>query len=132
MSFGFHYYETTNQSLTLQYFDQKISPWVFGKLRSLGAASNIGVGIIVFFITPHLNFIETYMLFGSLIVAAGIWAFFQNPSSENIVPQRKKMIVRKKYLLFYFLTFMAGARRQIFIAFAVYALARAFVQGFHL
>ncbi|MBW1797735.1 MAG: MFS transporter, partial [Deltaproteobacteria bacterium] len=23
MSFGFHYYETTNQSLTLQYFDEK-------------------------------------------------------------------------------------------------------------
>ena len=30
MSFGFHYYETTNQSLTLQYFDQHSSPWVFG------------------------------------------------------------------------------------------------------
>ena len=31
MSFGFHYYETTNMSLTLQYFDEKTSPWVFGK-----------------------------------------------------------------------------------------------------
>jgi len=126
MSFGFHYFETTNQSLTLQYFDKQISPWVFGKLRSLGAASNVGVGIIIFFITPHLNFIATYLLFGSLIIAAGIWAFFQNPSNENIVPQRKKMIVRKKYLLFYFLTFMAGARRQIFIAFAVFLLVRKF------
>ena len=26
MSFGFHYYETTNQSLTLQYFDKTTSP----------------------------------------------------------------------------------------------------------
>ena len=45
MSFGFHYYETTNQSLTLQYFDKQTSPWVFGKMRSIAAASNIGVGI---------------------------------------------------------------------------------------
>jgi dienelactone hydrolase len=28
MSFGFHYYETTNQSLTLQYFDSKKAPLV--------------------------------------------------------------------------------------------------------
>ena len=34
MSFGFHYYETTNQSLTLQYFDETTSPWVFGKQRA--------------------------------------------------------------------------------------------------
>jgi hypothetical protein len=34
MSFGFHYYETTNMSLTLQYFDKGTSPWVFGKQRS--------------------------------------------------------------------------------------------------
>jgi hypothetical protein len=34
MSFGFHYYETTNQSLTLQYFAKGISPIVFGRLRS--------------------------------------------------------------------------------------------------
>ena len=44
-SLGFHYYETTNQSLTLQYFDETRSPLVFGKLRSIAAASNIAIGI---------------------------------------------------------------------------------------
>ena len=48
MSFGFHYYETTNQSLTLQYFDENTSPWVFGKLRSMAAASNIGIGVFIY------------------------------------------------------------------------------------
>ncbi|MCU0539596.1 MAG: MFS transporter, partial [Desulfobacterales bacterium] len=38
-SFGFHYYETTNMSLTLQYFKKDESPWVFGKLTSLAAAT---------------------------------------------------------------------------------------------
>ena len=36
------------------------------------------------------------------------------------------MILRKKYWLFYFLTFMAGARRQIFVAFAVFLLVKKF------
>ena len=34
------------------------------------------------------------------------------------------MIFRKKYWLYYFLTFMAGARRQIFMAFAVLLLVK--------
>ena len=48
MSFGFHYYETTNMSLTLQYFDKHTSPLVFGKLRSISAASSIVVGVFIF------------------------------------------------------------------------------------
>ena len=48
----------------------------------------------------------------------------QNPTRKDIVPQRKKMILRKRYWLYYFLTFMAGARRQIFIAFAVFLLVK--------
>jgi len=126
MSFGFHYFETTNQSLTLQYFDQKTSPWVFGKLRGLAAASNIGIGIFIYLIAPVLNFTQIYLLIGGLILLVGFWALFQNPVDRRLVPQHKKMIFRKKYGLFYFLTFMAGARRQIFVAFAVFLLVKKF------
>jgi hypothetical protein len=126
MSFGFHYYETTNQSLTLQYFDQKVSPWVFGKLRSYAAATNIGIGIIIFSMTAVLTYLQIYLALGLLIIGAGVWGFLQNPTRKDIVPQRKKMILRKKYWLYYFLTFMAGARRQIFIAFAVFLLVKKF------
>jgi hypothetical protein len=126
MSFGFHYYETTNMSLTLQYFDEKISPWVFGKQRSYAAASNIAVGILIYLFVFLLDFTKIYLLFGSLIIAAAIWAVLQDPSDKTIIPQRKNMIVRRKYGLFYFLTFMAGARRQIFMAFAVLLMVQKF------
>ena len=132
MSFGFHYYETTNQSLTLQYFDKQTSPWVFGKLRSIAAASNIGIGIFIYLVAAILDFTETYLIIGGIIVAAAIWGFTRNPTDRNIIPQHKKMIFRKRYWLFYFLTFMAGARRQIFMAFAVFLLVKKFqytVQG---
>jgi len=126
MSFGFHYYETTNQSLTLQYFDEKTSPWVFGKLRALAAASNISIGMLIFFVAPVLSFAQIYLLIGGVIMAAGLWGLVQDPTDKNIVSQHKKMIFRKKYWLFYFLTFMSGARRQIFIAFAVFLLVKKF------
>jgi len=126
MSFGFHYYETTNQSLTLQYFDKQTSPWVFGRLRSIAAASNIGIGILIYLLTLVLDFAQTYLIIGGMITVAGIWAFTRNPTDQSIIPQHKKMIFRKKYWLFYFLTFMAGARRQIFMAFAVFLLVKKF------
>ncbi|MFC1895836.1 MFS transporter [Thermodesulfobacteriota bacterium] len=126
MSFGFHYYETTNQSLTLQYFDATTSPWVFGKLRSVAAASNIGVGIGIYFFAPVIQYRQLYLMAGGLIVFAGMWGFLQDPTQKELLPQRKKMVFRTKYWLYYFLTFMAGARRQIFIAFAVFLLVKRF------
>ena len=127
MSFGFHYYETTNMSLTLQYFDENASPWVFGKQRSYAAASSIAVGLAIYILAFFLGFSQIYLLLGGLIVAAAVWALKQKPAQREVVPQHKKMILRKKYWLFYFLTFMAGARRQIFMAFAVLLM----VQKFH-
>jgi len=126
MSFGFHYYETTNQSLTLQYFDQDKSPWVFGKLRSYGAASNIAIGTFIFLVSSLMTYQQIYLLIGSIIFFIGIWGLFQQPTRKDIVPQRKKMVFKKEYWLFYFLTFMSGARRQIFIAFAVFLLVKKF------
>ena len=126
MSFGFHYYETTNQSLSLQYFDEQTSPWVIGKLRSMAAASNIAIGIFIYVMTDFLNYSQIYVLVGGIIVATSFWALSQDPTDRDIVPQRKRMIFRKRYWLFYFLTFMGGARRQIFMAFAVFLLVKKF------
>jgi hypothetical protein len=124
MSFGFHYYETTNQSLTLQYFDETTSPWVFGKLRALASASNIAIAGFIYVMAYFLDYTQAYLVIGGLIFATGVWGLTKDPTDRDIVPQRKKMILRKKYWLFYFLTFMAGARRQIFMAFAVFLLVK--------
>lgn len=126
MSFGFHYYETTNMSLTLQYFDRQTSPWVFGKLRSISAASSILVGVFIFFMAAALDFTRMYLIIGGLIVAVALWGLTRKPASVNMIVQRKQMILRRRYGLYYFLTLMAGARRQIFMAFSVLLLVQRF------
>ena len=125
-SFGFHYYETTNMSLTLQYFKKHESPWVFGRLTSLAAATSIGIGLLIWLMMSYLSFSLVYLIVGGLIASAGIWALTRDPSDPEALPQRKQMVLRKRYWLFYFLTFMAGARRQIFIAFSVLLLVQKF------
>ncbi len=126
MSFGFHYYETTNQSLTLQYFPADTAPLVFGRQRSAAAAASIAVGIFIYVGADLFTYSQLYLLCGAAIVVAGIWGLLQNPTRRDLAPQHKKMILRRKYWLFYFLTCMAGARRQIFMAFAVFLMVKKF------
>jgi len=126
MSFGFHYFETTNQSLTLQYFDNATSPLIFGRLRSLAAATSIVVGLLLFLMGLAFSYKVMFLTVGCLVAVAGIWGLLQDPTHRNVVPQHRKMIFRRRYSLYYFLTFMAGARRQIFMAFSVYLLVKVF------
>lgn len=126
MSFGFHYFETVNQSLTLQYFPEQEAPVVFGILRSRASACNVAVGIFFLLFATYLSFISLYLCFGIVIILLVGWALVQNPTKEGLPVQRKNMVIRKKYWLFYLLTFLAGARRQIFIAFAVFLLVKKF------
>jgi hypothetical protein len=126
MSFGFHYYETTNQSLTLQYFDQSASPYVFGRQRAAAAASNIAIGVLIYVLSGILPYGRIYLLVGMLVAAVGLWGWHQNPEAGRPVIQFKRMILRRRYWLFYVLTFMSGARRQIFVAFAVFLLVKKF------
>jgi len=126
MSFGFHYFETANQSLTLQYFTQQEAPLVFGKLRSLSAGCNIGIGIFFLLFAPLLKYTSMYLIIAAVIILAVLWAMRYNPMKRDLPLQRKEMVFRKRYWLFYLLTFFSGARRQIFMAFAVFLLVKKF------
>ena len=109
MSFGFHYYETTNQSLTLQYFDRDTAPHVLGAIRSLSAATNIAVGGAVYLMSWYLDYRMMFLVVGFFVAGFGIWGLGQNPVDHDLTPQKKEMVFKWKYRLFYFLTFMAGA-----------------------
>ncbi len=126
MSFGFHYFETTNQSLTLQYFDRDTAPIVFGRQRSYAAATNIAVGAAIYLLSLALTYAQMYLMIGVLLVVMALWGFRQKPTRVDLPPQRKRMVWRRPYGLFYLLTFLSGARRQIFIAFAVFLMVERF------
>ncbi|MEF2230462.1 MAG: MFS transporter, partial [Pseudodesulfovibrio sp.] len=126
MSFGFHYYETMNQSLTLQYFSLTEAPLVMARLRSVTALANIAVGGAIYVMALRLGYEALFAALGGVAVVCGLWALTRDPSSPDVPVQRKKLVFRSRYWLFYALTFMSGARRQIFVAFAVYLLVSRF------
>jgi MFS family permease len=126
MSFGFHYYETVNQSLTLQYFTKQETPLVLSRFRSISAACSIIAGIAVMGMLKVFDYQTIYLLVGVLLIAGGIYCLFIDPTKENMPVQRKSMFLRKKYWLYYTLTFLSGARRQVFVAFSVFLMVEKF------
>lgn len=129
MSVGFHAYETLNQSLTLQYFDLGTAPLVLGRMRSWAAAANIGVGVAIWFFSSRMGYPAMFGVIGAFVALCGLWACTRNPADEEIPPQIKRMVWRRKYWLFYALTFLSGARRQVFMVFATFLLVKKFGYG---
>lgn len=126
MSFGFHYFETANQSLTLQYFSKKETPFVLARIKRYSSLVSIITGGVLFLSATALSYKLNYIIFGSVAVAAGIWSLRTNPSNPDLPAQHKKLILRREYWLYYTLTFLSGARRQIFMVFAAFLMVQKF------
>ena len=131
MSVGFHYYETVKQSLALQWFTKEEAPVQLGRLMSIGAASSllaygwVWLALQVF----ELPVAWVYMFGGSVTVVIALLALVLFPRYESKVPQTKKLVLRKRYGLYYALVFMGGGRRQIFVVFAALMMVERFGFG---
>lgn len=127
LSMGFHYFETSNQSLTLQYFTGERVPVVLAKLKSYTAMGNVAVGVFIWIISKYLEINYIFVVIGAIVVLMGLYSFTKKPVDKTLPPQHKKLVLKKKYWLFYVLNLLSGARRQIFMVFSVFLL----VQKYH-
>ena len=128
MSIGFHYYETMNQSLTLQVFSKDEAPVNMGKLIAISSAASLVayIFIFIFYGQLQLGYELSFLLAGGITTLVGIYVYKAFPKVEVPHEQRKKLLLRKSYWLYYALTFMGGARRQIFVVFAGFLMVEKF------
>ncbi len=127
-SLGFHYYETVNQSLQLQWIDKARAPHVLGWIGAAGSAATLVsyVLIVLTWKAFDLSYNFVYMVSGGFAALVAIFVLLAYPQFEAPHPQVKKFILRRRYWLYYALQFMAGARRQIFVVFAGFMMVEKF------
>ncbi len=128
MSVGFHYFEALHQSLALQWTDKKTAPEVMGKIvsaRSFAALVSFGI-IYVMLDTMELDLNWVYTIGGAVTMLIAVYCWFAFPTFTADVEQSKKIVLRKRYWLWYALVFMSGARRQIFVVFAGFLMVQKF------
>lgn len=128
MSIGFHYLETLQTSLSLQWLEKDETPLVLGKLLSVSAMGKFATLCLIYLYIAFFaaDYLLLYLLAGGVSVALGIYCWLGFPHFNDNVAQRKRLFLRSRYWLYYLLTFLSGARRQIFVVFAGFLLVEKF------
>lgn len=127
-SFGFHYFETVNQSLQLQWLPKEKAPQIIGWLVGAGSIATLIVylGIIIGWQKLELSFNFIYLTSGGLTALIAILCLLFFPTFETETKQITKLVLRRRYWLYYALQFLSGARRQIFVVFAGFMMVEKF------
>jgi len=128
MSIGFHYFYTLQQSLTLQWTSTEEAPQVLGRLSAVASSAALVAYGSVWIAMEWLDieFRWLYLAGGGLALLLAIGAKVLFPMFPQKVPQRTHLLMRRRYWLYYALTFMSGARRQIFVVFAGFLMVEKF------
>ncbi len=128
MSTGFHYFYTVQQSLTMQWIDTVRAPVVMGRLSAAASVAALVAYIGVWLGMTYLDisYLVLYLLAGGAACLLGVAVWLMFPPFPQKVAQRKHLLMRKRYWLFYALTLMSGARRQIFLVFASFLMVEKF------
>ena len=127
-SIGFHYFETVNQSLQLQWIDKGRAPIVLGRIVAVGAGASLAAyaAIVALWDALNLDYNTVYMASGGLTIAIVVFAALAYPQFQSPQVQHRHIVLRRRYWLYYGLQFMAGARRQIFVVFAGFMMVERF------
>ncbi len=133
MSIGFHYLETLNQSLSLQWLDKAKAPIILGKISAAKSFTSLIVFVLIFVLMKYysIEYKNIYLFFGGVTFIIAILAWIGFEHFKDDIVQDKKLKLKKEYWLFYTLTFFAGARRQIFMVFASFMLVEKFGVDIH-
>ncbi len=128
MSLGFHYAETMQQSLSMQLISKERMPEVMGRQIAVGSFTGLFVFGLLWLLLDQwqLDYPLIYLGGGLATVLLAVIIGRGFPHFRGEAEQHKHLVLRRQYSLYYALTFLAGARRQIFVVFAGFLMVEKF------
>jgi predicted MFS family arabinose efflux permease len=124
-STGAHLFMAMSSAIGLRLAEEGHEGQRLGQLGSLESLGTL-VGLVI----VYLGASRFHFSFGILFGIAGIFALISALCLYLIKPQPLKksqaIVFKKKYLLFYLLNILFGARKQIFLTFAPWVLIKIF------
>jgi len=121
MSFGFHFFYPTNTAVVLMAVEKQHTPKALGQLRSLGAVAALLAAGTVYLLAGRWGYRLLFMAVGGLVAVGGL-LLLPLSNAQGGLPPRRRIILRRRYGLYYTLAFLMGSRRHIFTTFAIFLL----------
>jgi len=135
MSIGFHFFYPSSSSLVLMGYSKEEVPKALGRLGSVAAFASVLSTLIVWVLVdgvqagpltiPGLGYRTLFYATGGLMIVGSLLTL--RDSQMNVQGgqrQRRKVVFRRDYWLYYLLTFLMGSRRHIFTTFAIFLLVQ--------
>ena len=128
-SLGFHNWMPLQSSLGLALTEKENSGRILGFLASMGSLASIfGMGMTALLATTLP--LRAFYILGGLVIIAGGLLMFRIPAD---VGERKasqpRMILKRRYWLYYVLIFFEGSRMQVFSSFGTLILVQNYGLG---
>ena len=125
MSFGFHYFYTLNNAVVLMVAERDNAAHTLGKFRSVGSLSAIIAMGVVFLLVERVGYRALYIGAGVVAIVFGAVSLFKR-SVGGSLPKKRKVAFRKKYWLYYLLSFLEGSKKHISSTFSIFLLVSIF------
>ena len=118
---GLHVWMPLPNSMMLSLAEKGRTGHRLGQLQAAGAVGGVGGLVVAFLLTTfaHVSIRPLYLVSGAAAVLAAI-AILGVP--RDIKTPGPRLVVRRKYALYYVMNFLEGWRKQIFVAFAGFLL----------
>lgn len=123
MSFGFHFFYPSNNAVVLMTVEKRHAPKGLGQLGSLGAIAALAATSAVYLLAGPWGYRQLFTIVGGLVAAGGLLLLPLGNAREGL-PPRRQVVLRRRYWLYYTLTFLMGSRRHILTTFAIFLLVR--------
>ena len=121
-SVGFHLWWPVSNTIALRLSAPEIQGRRLGQLRSVTAVAQlVGVGIVALFVAG-IGIRPLFIVSGAIVVVGGLMVF--RIRGLRRVRSTQRLVLRRRYWLYYVLTFLDGGRRHIFMTFAIFLLVR--------
>lgn len=128
-SMGQHLYMPISNSIGMSLASKGNLGQVLGRINAINTAAFLFTSLITAFIFSRfkVNYRVAFIFGAIAFIISAILIF--SMTSENKRTYNKKLIIRKEYSLFYLLSVVYGARKQIFVTFGPWVLIKIFHQG---
>lgn len=123
MSTGFHFFMPSANAVVLMAAKLSEAPRALGKLASLGSLASVAATVVVYFLARPWGYQAMFVAMGALIVCGGV-VLLPMGGRGGELPSGRRVVLRRRYWLYYALSFLLGSRRHIFSTFAIYLLVR--------
>jgi predicted MFS family arabinose efflux permease len=121
-SVGFHNWMPLRSSLGMGLVGRERSGRVLGRLNSVGSLASMGGMLMVAFFSEQLGLRPFFAFGGAFLIVAAIVVSRLPKDIGASAEKIPRLVIKKRYWLFYVLTFFEGSRTQVFYTFGAWVL----------